>query len=236
MKLLSNFTGSSKDDIYLQSSAHGIGFHFADPAGVDLSTITLKVDFFSKNRGSKEIYPRMPFATAFEMNTFEEGFYLRDTNLVKGLIKLSPDGSLHLEEGEYIKISFDGAKATNVMNISSIDAPILSSTYKNISAVTITGQTKDLNVADSTMLHLPVALIDEIDIVYPVKTVKYSGAELEYLARAINDLVSVDSAGANVVAGYEKYISLSCYDAYKVAITPRDNSPFVIYTEKHKSF
>ncbi|MFB6458027.1 hypothetical protein ACE38W_22335 [Chitinophaga sp. Hz27] len=236
MKLLSNFTGASKDDIYLQSSAHGIGISLADAAPIDLSKINIKIDFFSKNRGSKEIYPRMSLATAFEMNTFEEGFYLRDDKLVKGLIKLSPDGSLHLEEGEYIKIAFEGASATTVTNISSIDAPILSATYKAISAVTITGQTKDLNVADSVMLHLPIAKIDEIDIMYPTKTVKYSGQELEYLARAINDLVSVNSAGTNVVAGYENYISLSCYDAMKVAITPRDYTPFVIYTEKHKNF
>lgn len=236
MKLLSNFTGTSKDDIYLQSSAHAIGFHLEDPNGVDINTINVKIDFFSKNRGSKEIYPRMTLAAALEMNTFEEGFYLKDANLCKGMIKVSPDGALHLEEGEYIKISFEGAKATNVMNISSIDAPILSSVYKNINAVTITGQTKDLNVADSSMLHLPIALIDEIDIVYPSKTVKYSGAELEYLARAINDLVSVNAAGADVIAGYHKHISLSCWEAYKVAITPRDNTPFVIYTERHKSF
>ncbi|PSL43413.1 hypothetical protein CLV51_108102 [Chitinophaga niastensis] len=236
MKLLSNFTGSSKDDIYLQSSAHAVGFWLADPTGLDLHSINVKIDFFSKNRGSKEIYPRLPLSVALEMNTFEEGFYLRDANIAKGMIKLSPDGSLHLEEGEYIKISFEGAKETNVMNISSIDAPILSATYKAISAVTITGQTKDLNVQDSTMLHLPSSKIDEIDIVYPSKTVKYSGLELEYLGRAINDLVSVNVAGTAVVAGFENYISISCYDAYKVAITPKDYNPFVIFTEKHKTF
>lgn len=236
MKLLSNFTGTSKDDIYLQSSAHAIAFALSDPNGIDLSSIVVKIDFFSKNRGSKEIYPRMSLATAFEMNTFEEGFYLRDAKLVKGMIKLSPDGSLHLEEGEYIKVAFEGATATNVMNISSIDSPILSASYKSVSAITVTGQTKDLNVADSVMLHLPINKIDEIDIVYPSKTVKYSGSELEFLARAINDLVSVNAAGTAVVAGYETYISLSCYDAYKVAITPKDFNAFVIYTEKHKSF
>ncbi|MBO9731166.1 MAG: hypothetical protein J7623_21185 [Chitinophaga sp.] len=236
MKLLSNFTGAAKDDIYLQSSAHGIGISLADTAPIDLSKITLKVDFFSKNRGSKEIYPRMSLATMLEMNTFEEGFYLRDEKLVKGLVKLSPDGSLHLEEGEYIRIAFDNANATTVTNISSIDAPILSSTYKAISAVTITGQTKDLNVADSVMLHLPISKIDEIDIVYPTKTTKYTGAELEFLARAINDLVCVNSTGSDVVAGYDNYISLSCFDALKVAITPKDYNAFVIYTEKHKNF
>lgn len=113
--------------------------------------------------------------------------------------ELSPEGAVHLKEGESLKCSLTGLVAANTYQVNSIEDPVLTTDLFMYDRKTIASEevNKSLDVSgvDLGILNLDASIIDVTFGFANGARVKFSPFELQTLSRGIDPIFTVEKGG-----------------------------------------
>lgn len=235
MRVLSGFTGqTSKEDVQIQTSCQKLNVEILGAAITDtqIEAIQLSV-FINSTSGQRPLINAIPLLVLLEIGAQNEGLFIQSDTEISGTIDLTRLGALTLKNDEYLSVNIKGLQASWTTNINTIDVPVRSQNYIAYDKQPIQGQ-KDLNLSEVYAIVMPVASIASITIDYPSKSVVYTANELRYIARDINDIISINPTTGVAKFGFSKQVVFSVENATRCQVVPVDNNVFDMYLLKER--
>lgn len=256
MKILRQQPGAFKQDIQVETAIMKLGLVCNLPENTSYFTpdafnkMLIEISLTTALHGSKVILPKMSVRDAFDIASMGEGFFVWGLSKIKGQIVIADHGSLVLQNGDMISISYEGFPDACTTDLYAIDSPAKTNIFCSIEEIVVTG-TKDLNISDKTEIFFPVtdALgngIDKIQLQYADKTVTVDEEELKFINDSVNDISCVRQEQDVVTGlpvpgiypvrfGFDRLLKLDVTHAYSVIITPKTKTPISVYTNKSKA-
>src|SRR5688572_350491 len=114
MRILRQQLGAFKQDVQVETSVCKLGFIITSVTGFTaavFNAMTVEVNVTTSNNGSRVIVPKMSLRDAFNMSSMGEGFFVWGENTLKGCILISEQGSLVLQNGDNLSVSYEGFPA-----------------------------------------------------------------------------------------------------------------------------
>ncbi len=255
MKIVDKTGVRGIEGVQIESGAHQLRVRLAAAAGFNPEGVTLRLGLTSSKLGTKVLRDKMSITALAEMTAFGtgEGHFERNrhatnanlTTVIDFVFDVSKNGVLPLNDGAFLSLDIKGdnglddGQTFDLISVSTMDAPTISADYEKSEPFFISeGITRDINLVGVDEVVMPLDQVERIQITSEGKATEYTQEELKVMARALNDIVSVDTVTGVATYGIKRWMLMQLIHATKMTVTPADGGAvtggFYVYLNRTK--